>query len=72
MLLKEAGGGTVTVVALDFGDVDNTLYAAAAKGADRIIKMPLDAEAAPPPQVAAAVYAEAIQPLAGRPGAGRR
>ncbi len=39
LLLKEAGGGTVTVVALDFGDVDNTLYAATAKGADRIVKI---------------------------------
>ena len=42
LLLKEAGGGTVTVVALDLGDVDNTLYTAAAKGADRILKIPLD------------------------------
>ena len=47
ILLKEAGGATVSVVALDFGDVDNTLYTAAAKGADRIIKIPLaDGDAA--------------------------
>ncbi|NLX97168.1 MAG: hypothetical protein GXY83_13420 [Rhodopirellula sp.] len=32
ILLKEAGGGTVTVIALDYGDVDNTLYTAAASG----------------------------------------
>jgi electron transfer flavoprotein beta subunit len=63
LLLKEAGGGTVTVVALDCGDVDNTLYAAAAKGADRIVKLPLDEDAAPPPQVAASMFAEALQPL---------
>ena len=37
LLLKERHGGTVIVVALDFGDVANSLYAAAAKGADRII-----------------------------------
>ena len=29
----------MSVVALDFGDVDNTLYTAAAKGADRIVKI---------------------------------
>ena len=32
LLLKEAGGGTVTVVALDFGDIDNTLYTAVGQG----------------------------------------
>ena len=59
----------MTVVALDFGDVDNTLYAAAAKGADRIVKVPLGDG---PPQgtrysgsrAAAALFAEAIKPLA--------
>jgi electron transfer flavoprotein beta subunit len=62
LLLKEAGGGSVTLVALDAGDVDDTLYAAAAKGADRIIKIELDQES-PAPQTAAAAYAEAIKPL---------
>jgi electron transfer flavoprotein beta subunit len=60
ILLKEAGGGTVTVVALDFGEVDDTLYTAAAKGADRIVKIPWEAEMPPWPQAAAAMYAEAI------------
>ena len=63
MLLKEAAGGTVTVVALDFGDVDNTLYTAAAKGADRIIKIARGRRAAAAARAAAAVYAEAIKPL---------
>ena len=63
MLLKEAGGGTVTVVALDFGDVDNTLYTAAAKGADRIIKIPYEAGVRPAAQCAAAAYAEVIRGL---------
>jgi electron transfer flavoprotein beta subunit len=63
ILLKEAGGATVNVVALDFGDVDNTLYAAAAKGADRIFKVPLD-DLPPPPRTAAALFAEVIKPLA--------
>ena len=62
ILLKEAHGASVTVVALDFGDVDNTLYTAAAKGADRIIKAPLD-DAPPAPRGAAALFAEAIKPL---------
>ncbi len=63
LLLKEAGGGTVVVVALDFGDVDNTLYAAAAKGADRIVKIPLDDALPPPAAAAAAIYADAIKAL---------
>mgnify|MGYP005842822917 CR=1 FL=1 len=63
LLLKEAAGGTVTVVALDFGDVDNTLYAAAAKGADRLIKIPLEEGAPPALPAAAALYAGAIQEL---------
>jgi electron transfer flavoprotein beta subunit len=63
LLMKEAGGGTITVLAFDFGDVDNTLYTAAAKGADRIVKL-LWQEADPPtPHVAAAMLAEAIRPL---------
>lgn len=65
LLLKEAGGGAVTVVALDFGDVDNTLYAASAKGADQVVKIPWeDASRSPPPRVAARMIAEAVRPLA--------
>lgn len=62
ILLKEAGGGTVTVVALDCGDVDNTLYAAAAKGADRIVKIALEGDP-PSAQNAAVMLAEAVKPL---------
>jgi electron transfer flavoprotein beta subunit len=39
LLLKERYGGTVTVLALDTGDVDETLFTAVAKGADRVIKI---------------------------------
>jgi electron transfer flavoprotein beta subunit len=39
LLLKERYGGTVTVVALDTGDVDETLFTAVAKGADRVLKV---------------------------------
>ncbi len=62
ILLKESGGGSVTVVALDYGDVDNTLYAAAAKGADRIVKLAIDGEP-PTPHAAAAMLADAIKPV---------
>jgi len=39
LLLKEAGGGEVTVVALDSEDVDKMLFTALAKGADRAMKV---------------------------------
>src|SRR3990170_5057468 len=39
LLLKERYGGLVTVLTLDTGDVDETLFTAAAKGADRVIKI---------------------------------
>ena len=39
LLLKEASGGTVTVVAMDGDGVDRTLYTALAKGADRAVKL---------------------------------
>ncbi|MBN2474639.1 MAG: hypothetical protein JXB62_08520 [Pirellulales bacterium] len=64
LLLKEAGGGTVTVVALDCGEVDDTLYTAAAKGADKIVKIPVEDELRPPaPPAAAALFAEAVKGL---------
>jgi electron transfer flavoprotein beta subunit len=39
ILLKEKHGGTVTVVTVDMGDADDALYTAAAKGADRLVKI---------------------------------
>jgi electron transfer flavoprotein beta subunit len=42
LLLKEKHGGKVTVVALDSPEVDEALYAALAKGADRAVKIPVD------------------------------
>ena len=39
ILLKEQHGGTVTVFTLDTGDVDETLFTAVAKGADRVVKI---------------------------------
>lgn len=63
ILMKERGEATVTVVALDFGEVDNALYAAVAKGADRIVKIPLDDEEPPSEQAAAAMFAEVVKGL---------
>ncbi len=39
LLLKEKHGGTVTVVALDSPEIDEALYTALAKGADRVVKL---------------------------------
>jgi len=64
LLLKESGGGTLTVVALDFGNAEEALYAAAAKGADQLIQIDWPDEGSPPPRIAAALYAAAIRPLA--------
>jgi electron transfer flavoprotein beta subunit len=46
ILLKEQGGGQVTVLALDAEGVDDILFTAAAKSADRLVK--LGAEAGTP------------------------
>jgi electron transfer flavoprotein beta subunit len=39
LLLKERHGGVITVVAADGPEVDDALYTAAAKGADRVVKI---------------------------------
>ena len=44
ILLKERVGGQVTVIAPDAPDVDDALFTAAAKGADRLIKLTGDTE----------------------------
>lgn len=42
LILKERHGGTVTVVALEAPEVDDVLYTALAKGADRAVKVPIE------------------------------
>ncbi len=42
LILKEKHGGTVTVLALDAPEVDDVLYTALAKGADRAVKIPIN------------------------------
>lgn len=44
ILLKEQGGGHVTVIAPDVEGVDDVLFTAAAKGADRLMKLTGDFE----------------------------
>ena len=44
ILLKESSGGQVTVVAPDVEGIDDVLFAAGAKGADRLIKLTGDFE----------------------------
>lgn len=46
ILLKERSGGTVTVIAPDLEGADDVLFTAAAKGADRLIKVRSDFSAA--------------------------
>lgn len=42
LLLKEKHGGKVTVLALEAPEVDDALFTALAKGADRAVKIPAD------------------------------
>lgn len=44
LLLKEEHGGEVTAIALGSEDVDKTLFTAAAKGADKLIKITCDSD----------------------------
>ncbi len=44
LLLKERFGGTVTAVALEAPEVDEALFTALAKGADRAVKLVTDSE----------------------------
>lgn len=62
VLLKEATGGTVTVIALDMGEADTVLYEAAAKGADELIKVSGDfEEQAPDSHATAAIIGGALE-----------
>ena len=42
LILKERHGGKVTIVALDAPEVDDVLFTALAKGADRAVKVPVN------------------------------
>ena len=64
LLLKETLGGEVTVVALDTGDVENMLLTAAAKGADRIIRVPFQRYGPTEVRAAAAALGQVVKALA--------
>jgi electron transfer flavoprotein beta subunit len=63
ILLKESGAGPVTVVALDMEGVDEALYTAAAKGADRLIKLTGRFDDALDNHALARVFANAVKTL---------
>lgn len=60
LLLKERHGGTVTVLALDAPEVDDAIFAALAKGADRAVKI-AGFDAGLSTRHAARVFSQAIQ-----------
>lgn len=63
LLLKEDAGTTVTAIALEGDDVEKALFTAAAKGADKLIKITGDFGTSVPAHVAAKAFANAIQSL---------
>ena len=60
--LKEAGGGTVTALALDTGSIDELLATCLARGADRVIKVG-SFERAPDSHGAAHAFAAALRQI---------
>jgi len=63
VLLKERSGAHVTVLAVDQEGIDEVLYTAAAKGADRLIKLTGDFETGVNSHALARVFAAAVKEL---------
>ncbi len=63
LLLKEQHGGTVTCLALDMPEVDNTLFTCLAKGADKAIKIEGDFANGTTSHQAAKLFADVITTL---------
>jgi electron transfer flavoprotein beta subunit len=63
ILLKENGAGSVAIVALDVEGVDDVLYTAAAKGADRLIKLTGSFEESVNNHALARVFANTVKTL---------
>jgi electron transfer flavoprotein beta subunit len=61
LLLKDGAGASVTVVALDETDVDQSLYSAKAKGADNAVKLTGDFEGGVSSHQRAAILAEHLK-----------
>jgi len=64
LLLKERHGGRVTVLGLEAPELEETLYGALAKGADRAVKL-TGAPAGCDTRTAAGIFAAALQSLPG-------
>lgn len=60
LILKDKHGARVTVIALDSGDVDETLFTCLARGADRAVKVAGDFQDGVPSHAAAAVLAQVL------------
>ncbi len=63
ILLKERDGGQVTVLAIDQEGIDEVLFTAAAKDADRLIKLLGDFEESVNSHALARVFAEVVKDL---------
>jgi len=63
LIIKEEHGGTVTAIALDCDDIEKSLFAASAKGADRIIKVTGNFEGTVPSHLAAKVLSNVISTM---------
>ena len=63
LLYKEANGGTVTAIVMDGDGVDKMLHAAAAKGADKVVKITGDYGTSISSHTAGKAMADAIQSL---------
>jgi electron transfer flavoprotein beta subunit len=63
ILLKEASGGDVTVLGFDVEGVDDVLFTAAAKGADRLIKLTGDSVENLNSHASARIFAEIFKEI---------
>jgi electron transfer flavoprotein beta subunit len=64
LILKERYGGKVTAIALDAPEVDDALFAALAKGVDRVVKI-VEGPRGVSTNAAAKVFAEALRQIPG-------
>ena len=72
ILLKERDGGQVTVITPDVEGADDALFAAAAKGADRLVKLSGDFGAGVNNHALARALVAVVRAAAAGPGAHRR
>ena len=63
LLLKEKHGGTLTAIALDAPDVDQTLFTCLAKGADKAMKVTGDFANGVSSHAAARILADALKTM---------